>query len=890
MNPTPPKILTTLLSKCCNPALWESIEGDLMELFLMDLEKMGRRKAKVNYFFNALAFLRYHRLRKKQNSKTLNQMALIQNYMKVSFRDLKRNKLFTGINLFGLVSGITVSLLMLQYVLFETSFDNFNEDADRMYRVINDRYQNGELVQRGAITYPTIGPTMKEDFPEVESFTRMTFSTPNFIRFEEDVYRTEDYLIADQHFLTFFSYKMIKGNPEECLDAAFKIVLTESFAKKLIKDGEDVTRLIGEPIYFNFPKPFMISGIMEDLPQNSHLQFGFVTSYKSFIAIAGEGADKSWEWSDFYHYIKLKEGVDPQNLNNKLADFGKRYFKDGEVSGGEEVFSLQPLSEIHLDDTMEYEIATVTDGETVWLMLYIAIFIVFIAWINYINLNTSRAIQRAKEVGIRKSVGALKSQIIRQSFIETLLLNFIALILSIGVVLILQPFFNNLTGLELDLYIILEASIWGISYPLVLMFVFVVSLGLVALYPALLVTRFSTQDVLKGSFKLKGEIAWLRKGMVIFQFSLAVVLITATIAIAQQIEFMVNKDLGVNVDKTMVMYGPVMTDWDSTFINKVHHFKNDLNNLSGVQSTTMSSRVPGSNMGRIFRITSEADPEARNLTANYINVDHDFAELFDIEFMSGRDFSYTDHDTDGSKIKNVIINESAIELLKFNSAEEAIGKSINFYDKDWTIIGVIKNFHQESLRKKIEPVFLLPYYSTGNNITVKFASEVTPAMIEAVEKRYNQAFPGNYFDYIFLEDRIKSLYDDDVRVSKVSNVFAVLSIIIAMLGLYGLVMITLVRKTKEIGIRKVLGANLTQLLTLLSKEFFLLVLVAVLIGAPVSYLALMEWKQGFAYSINIGAGLIILSSLMLILISAITIGFQTKKITKNNPVDSLRWE
>lgn len=890
MKTAPPKLLTSLLSKCCNSVLWESIEGDLAELFFLDYKKKGKRRAQLNYFLNALAFLRYHRLRKRQHSKTLNNMALIQNYLKVSFRDLKRNKTFTSINLFGLIAGMTVSLLMLQYVLFETSFDDYNKDADRMYRVINDRYQNGELVQHGAITYPTIGPTMKADFPEIESYTRMTFSGSNFINYKEETYRTGDYLIADEYFFTFFDYEMIQGEKSECLDAAFKMVLTRRFAEKLIKKGEDVTDLIGRPIHFNYRSPFMVTGILENPPANSHLQFDFITSYMSFIEIAGEGADKSWEWSDFYHYIKLKDGVDKTSLDTKLADFGKRYFKEGEVSGGDEKFYLQPLKEIHLNDTMEYEIGVVSNGSTVWMMLYIAIFIVFIAWINYINLNTSRAIQRAKEVGIRKSVGAQKSQIIRQSFTETLLLNFIALVLSVGLVVLLQPIFNNLTGLDLSLSVIISSTIWDIPVPILLVVVLLISLAFVALYPALLVTRFSTQDVLKGSFKLKGEIAWLRKGMVIFQFSLAVILITATIAIARQIEFMVNQDLGVDVNNTMIVYGPVMTEWDSTFINKIDQFKKDLSTLSGVEIATISSRVPGSRMGRIFQITSEADPEARNLTSNFFNVDHEFSELYDVEFIAGRDFGFNDHDFDGGKVKNLVINESAVSLLKFDSPEEAIGRSVNFFNKDWTIIGIIKDFHQQSLHQKIEPIFLLPYYDTGNYFSVKFSSHVTPALVEAVEKRYDLYFPGNYFDYYFLEDEIGALYDNDVRVSRVSNVFAALSIIIAVLGLYGLVMITLVRKTKEIGIRKVLGANLGQLLSLLSKEFLLLVVIAVIVGAPISYFVLMEWKAGFAYSINIGAGLILLSSFLLILISAVTIGFQTKKITRNNPVESLRWE
>ncbi|MEO1255426.1 MAG: FtsX-like permease family protein, partial [Bacteroidota bacterium] len=533
----------------------------------------------------------------------------------------------------------------------------------------------------------------------------------------------------------------------------------------------------------------------------------------------------------------------------------------------------------HLNDGMEYEIGVVTDGDTVWLMLFIAIFIVIIAWINYINLSTSRAIQRAKEVGIRKSIGAQKVQIIWQSFIETLLINSIALILSIVLVFVIQPFFNNVTDLNLDFSIILLSTVWGIPFPILFIAILLIFLVFVAIYPALIVTQFNTQDILKGSFKLKGEIVWIRKGMVVFQFSIAVVLITITIAIAQQIEFMANQDLGVDVEKTMVVYGPVMTEFDSTFINRIDQFKKDLSSLSGIESATISSRVPGSDMGRIFQVTSQADPEAKNLTSNFINVDHEFTELYGVELISGRDFVFTDHNLDGDLVKNIVINESAVSLLKFDSPENAIGQSINFWNKDWTIIGVIKDFHQQSLHRKIEPILLIPYYDTGNDFSIKLTSQVTPEIIDAIEKRYDQYFPGNYFDYLFLEDEIESLYNEDIRLGRVSNVFAILSIIIAVLGLYGLVMITLVRKTKEIGIRKVLGASLNQLLTLVGKEFLFLVSIAVLIGAPISYLALMEWKAGYAYAIEIGVGLILVSSILLVIVSMITIGFQTSKIS-----------
>ncbi|MEQ9404489.1 MAG: ABC transporter permease [Cyclobacteriaceae bacterium] len=889
MRSSPPKLLKKLLSKFCNPTLWESIEGDLHELFLSDVERHSIRKAKLNYFLNAVAFLRYHRLRKTHNSKTLNNMALIKNYLKVSFRDLKRNKTFTGINLTGLIAGMTVSLLMLQYVLFETGFDRFHKDSDRIYRVINDRYQNGELIQHGTITYPVIGPTLKKDFPEIEAFTRLTYSGRAYLEFDNQLFLTNQFLIADEHFPSFFSFEMLEGVKATCLDDAYTIVLTKSYAEKLYSNDQDLNALIGKFIEFN-GNPLKITGIMADPPTDSHLQFELLISYKTFIERAGDGADNSWEWSDFYHYVRLKEGIDVASLDEKMADFGVRYFKQGEVSGGEEKFFLQPLSEAHLNNTMEYEIGQVTNGKIVWLMLSIAIFIIIIAWINYINLNTSRAIQRAKEVGIRKSIGALRGQVINQFLVETLTLNMIALIISLWLTWILQPSFNQLTGLDLSMLVLWNASVGQIPFPLFFAFVLLVSLFLVAIYPALLVTRFGTQDILKGSFKLKGEIVWLRKGLVIFQFCIAVVLITASITISRQIDFMLNQDLGVDIKNTMVIYGPSQSQWDSTFISKTDRLKNEISSLAGVHLVTWSSRVIGERMGRIFQIKSSADPEAANLTSNFFNTDHTFSELYGMQLMAGRDFLPEDHNFDGDLVKNIVINQSAVKLLKFKDERDAVGKTVYFWNKNWTIIGIVKDFHQRSLHSKIEPVVLIPYFDTSHHISIKLTSEPSESLVSSIEKKFKNVFPGNYFDYFFLEDQYLANYSDEMRMGKISTIFTFLSILIATLGLYGLIAITVIRKTKEIGMRKVLGASTGQLLGLLSKEFLLLVFLASLIGAPLSYFALSEWKAGFAYSEEISIGIVALSSIALVFVSMLTIVLQTQKISGNNPIKSLRYE
>ncbi len=815
-------------------------------------------------------------------------MILFKNYLKVSVRDLKRNKTFAAINLIGLVAGMTISLLMLQYVLFETSFDRFNDDSDRMYRVINDRYQNGELIQHGTITYPTIGPTMAADFPEIEAYTRMLPYFRNYAKKDNGQYLINNAIVADEHFLSFFSYTFIKGDPATGLDEVNELVITRSFAEKLLKKNEKLEDLIGQRIDL-FRRAFSITGVLEDPPLNSHLQFDALISYKTYIE-SNEDADNSWDWSDFYHYVKLKEGIDAADLDDKIADFGERYFKQGEVSGSEEKFYLQPLAEAHLDNTMEYEFGIVTNGRIVWLMLATAIFIIFIAWINYINLNTSRAIQRAKEVGIRKSIGALKSQIANQFFTETIFLNGIALLASTLLVLLLQPIFNELTGLELSLMILWTATIGIIPFPVLLLAGLFLSLVVISLYPTYIVTRFSTQDILKGSFKLKGEIVWLRKGLVIFQFCIAVILISASIIVSRQINYMVNQDLGFDMENTMVLYGPTQSQFDSVFFSRIEVFKQSASNLAGVRSATTSNRSFGSRMGRIFQIQSSSNPEAKNLTSNFISTDHEFLNVFGIELVEGRAMEASDHNVDGDKVKNILINQSALDLLKFNEASDAIGRSVDFWGKSWTIIGVVKDFHQLSLHEKIEPIIMLPYYATGHGFSIKLESEASEALISTIQNLYDETFPGNYFDYFFLEDRYNQQYTDDFRVGKISKVFTFLSILIAMLGLYGLVVMTLVKKTKEIGMRKVLGASLNQLLVLLSKDFMPLVLIAIAIGGPFSYFALTKWKSNFAYAQDINIGLILAASIVLILISVLTILFQTRKISRNNPVESLRCE
>lgn len=882
------RLANLLISRMCDPDLSESIFGDLEELYELD-QQQNPARANRKYLINALAFLRYRRLRKRKRSKTQNYMSLFTNYAKVSFRDLIRHRTYAVINLIGMISGLTVALLILQYVLFETGFDRFHQETDRIYRVVNSRYQHGTLVQHGTITYPTIGPTLHADFPEIESYTRMTLSSRTYISYEDELHLSYQYLSADEHFLNFFSFPLLHGDPNSALSSPYQVVLTESFAKRLLDSNEPVSEIMGKNIQIS-GRTCKVTGIMSDVPAQSHLQFDLVISYKTFIAIAGEGADNSWSWSDFYHYVKLKEGIQPEMMAEKLEAFGIRYFKEGEVSGGEERFSLQPLLEAHMDNSMEYEIGLTVDGEVVWTMLAIACFIVIVAWINYINLTSSRSLQRAKEIGIRRSVGASNKHVIAQFITETMLFNLVALGLSVICMILLQPFFDELTGIRLGIEVLWNSTVLGISFTWIFLMLFFLMTLLVALYPAWLITRFQAKDIAHGRFKWQGEARWLRKGLVVFQFALAVVLINAAFAVSRQVDFMINKDLGLDIQNAMVVYGPVMTQWDSTWISNIDRFKQEVSSISGVKLVSSTSRMAGNEMGRTFQLRNTSNPEAKDLTVNTIHVDHDFDEAFDLKIVAGRSLDYTDHNYDGNLVINLLINEAAVPYLGFESAETSIGRTLNFHGKNWTIVGVVNDFHQLSLHDEIEPIIFLPYMGTQHNFLIKLEGEPSEATMAKIHEVYDQMYPGNYYDYFFLKESYDRQYQADLRLGKISNIFTVLSIIMVILGLYGLLTMTLDRKVKEIGIRKVLGARIDHIILVLSKEFVGLMGMAILLGIPVSLYGISRWKEGFAYTTEFGMEWLLLSSVLVVLISFLPLLIQSRKIITNNPVESLRAE
>jgi putative ABC transport system permease protein len=889
----PPRLPIRLLRWFCPPELYEGIEGDLLEQFADDRRVLDRRKAGRKLMWNVLRFFRPGIILRNRFSFQIFDLIMIRNYIAIAYRNVLKNKTFSAINIFGLSIGLAACLLIIQFVSFELSYDKFHEKFGRIYRVTNDRFQNGELNQHGTITYPTIGPVMAKDYPEIEAYTRIMPGGNLNVRIGEKNYRDDVCLYADDHFLTLFSFPLLAGEKTTALSERFNAVLTEQTARRYFGvTGPDYNEVIGKVFYEGLnPQPLVVKAVCADLPVNSHLQFDILISYSSLISPENRGADDSWTWSDMYHYLLLKPGVDYKALESKFPEFSKRYFNGDKVSGSVEKFYLQPLSDAHLYSDYEYDLAERASGKAVWAMLIVALFILAIAWINYINLTTSRAIDRAKEVGLRKVMGAYRSQLIKQFIFESLLIAMIAFIVAFGFVQVFQSSFNQIVRTDLSF-----AKVFELVEPSTILWFAVLMTGCALLsgfYPAFVLSSYQPATVLKGKFDRSTRGKFLRKVLVIFQFTASATLITATLVVSRQLSYMNEADLGVQVDRIMVVQAPELMGWDSSFIARVESYKHALSQIDGVVSATTSNQVPASRLGRTFNVRLSSQPVEVRYTMSMMGVDYNFMDTYGVKLLAGRNFLPTDYSARFEDLHALILNRRATQLLGLAKPEDAVGKQILWGNKQlkyWDIIGVVDDYHQESLRNPKEAMVFRPIYSTYNPTSIRLRAQADQGVIAAIESTYKQFFPGNSFEYFFLKDVYSRQYRDDNRFGQVIRIFTVLAIIVSCLGLIGLSSYTATQRTKEIGIRKVMGASLSSIVSLLSVNFLKLVLVAAVLSLPIAYFSMDNWLSGYAYRITPDLLQFILPIAFVLSIAMITISFHVIKAASGNPADTLKHE
>ncbi len=872
----PPVWADRFLEWFCSQDYIDEVQGDLYEWFSLRVKKQGLRKARLLYILDVVRFIRSYRLKSPEElNQNSNNTAMIRNYLITSWRSLSKNKSFATINIAGLTVGMAAYLLISMYVRHENGYDQFLENKENIYRMGQNRYNQGVLSTQWAAGCSVVGSALKDNFPEVLEYVRMTPSNA-VVSYQDEVFREENAYYASETFFDVFSFKLIEGIDSTVLKDPYTMVISASTAKKYFGNENP----IGKTIRHNGARDFDITGVFADLPKNSHMNADMLFSFETYVDIVGEEARTQWNWDGFYNYIVLREGTDPKDFEAKIPAFVQAQIgEELEQTNHLVEFFLQPVTDIHLTSDYMMEFKPNGSKQSTNFLFIISIFIILIAWINYINLATAKSLDRSKEVGIRKVMGSLRGQLMTQFLVESFLLNMASLILAVLLVYISLPYFNVLSGRTLSFEFL---QLNNLSQFGLLLFLGTVLSGL---YPAFILSGFKPVSILKGKFKSSAKGNYLRKGLVIFQFFTSLVLMVGTATVFYQLDYMNNQDLGVNIDQTLVVRGPNVTD--SLYNDRLNYFKQSLISNSDISSITASTSVPGRqptwNAGGI-RLLSEAEGDGKQYRV--IGGDHDYFNAYELDLLTGRQFDknrVNDNET-------VLMNESATELMGFDNIESALSQEIFFWGDTFQIVGVVKDYHNESLKKSFEPLIFRLIPNASNFYSMKVSTSNMSRTIASIEEEWKLQFPGNPFDFFFLDDYFQEQYKAEVQFGKVFVLFAALATFIACLGLFGLASYITSQRTKEIGVRKVLGATLMNVLTLLTKDFALLIVVAVILAVPISWMIMSGWLDGFAYKINMEWWLFALPGLVLLIIALMTVSFQTIKSGLANPVDSLRHE
>ncbi len=810
---------------------------------------------------------------------------MLKNYLKIAFRSIVKDKEYTIINVFGLTIGIVAALFIWQYVSFEKSYDRFHANAERIYRLPIQFFSQNKLEVTDAMNYAPTGPTLKEELPEVEEFVRFSPEYGRVVLAVDDKkFEEERIFFADSTLFNVFDFKLLDGNKSSCLTKPGSIVLTKSVAERYFGPMNTwLESLVGKGIRFNNERLLMITGILDDVPKNSHIKFNALLPFASFTENRPDPSN-NWGWNDFYTYVQLKEGVSQAAFEAKIPDFIARHI-EFDTEGTYDKFVVQPLTDIHLHSKLSYESEANGDGKTVAFLGIIGLAILFIAWINYINLATARAEDRSKEVGVRKVVGATRQTLITQFLAEAFVLNLLAILTALLLIFLVGPFINNYLGKTLTLSVAsLPLGVW--IFPIILFG----GTFLSGLYPAFILSTFAPSQTLKGSTSRQKRGVWLRKGLVVFQYCVSVILIAGTISVYKQLRFMQNQDLGFTMDQTLVLHAPSVIDNDSVFQQRYNSFKNELRKYPIIESITSSSAIPGKSSldldlhGPFYLVGT---PEEKGANFMTMRVEENFTEAYGMEMVAGRNFSpEMKTDKDG-----LIINETALHLLGLNEPGEAIGKRVQYWDKETAIVGVVKDYHHKSLRNAIEPMMLRNNKGSHIYYSLKFSSDnraTTDQVIRDVRSCWERVYSNNPFNFFFLDDHYNEQYAADGQLAKISGLFSILTIFIACLGLFGLASYTVTVRAKEIGIRKVLGASMSSLVLLFTQDYTRLLLVAFVIGIPLSYYLCHQWLENFAFAFELTASIFLLPCVLVLSIALIAVSSQSLRAARSNPVEVLR--
>lgn len=800
---------------------------------------------------------------------------MIKHYLNLTIRNLLINKGYFFINLLGLTIGITSFILIILWIKTETSYDKFHKNAENIYRVDYRLYEEGILEQHSASGSAAIGREMKNMFPEVEKYTRF-YRSESLVKYGDKTFKEKNILFAQSSLFDIFSFPLVDGNPDTSILAINHAVITEETARRYFGNENP----IGKMITLDGRADFEVSGIAKSVPGNSHIKFDILVSYENLIKDS-KYWDNSWVNERVYSYVLLSPGADAKALEKKLPQIPEAFIgKSMKEAFYLLEYRLVSLTDIHLKSSVSNELEVNGSYRNIVSLGIIACLVLFIAFINYINLATSRSVERAHEVGIRKVAGASKTDLVFQLLTESVLLNLVSLLISLTGVLLLLPFFKQVmqSPLQID-YIIV-----------ILLFCFLLFSGslFTGLLPALYISRFAPGLVLKGK-KPTGStwISRIRNYLVVFQFTISVILIACTITIFRQVNFMRNHDLGFDIEGLIVLDGPRIITADSfeSYMNGVESFKNEITALSGVSSITGSSNVPGTEIkdSRVYGVPVEGRNTEKRIDVYYI--DNNFFKTYGLTVLAGENFNLSVNE----ESDKILLNESALTYYDFTDAESTPGKFLRGGNHKVVIKGVINDFNQQSLKEL--PVPIAFFNQPANKYyTIKARMEGIERLIPELEKIWNSHYPGNPFSYFFLDDYYNEQYSADERFSGLFLASSLLAIIIACLGLSGLTAYSITRRTKEIGIRKVTGARIIRILVLLNSDFVKWVVMAIVIAVPVSWFAMDKWLSNFAYRTELSWWIFALSGFIALGIAILTVSWQSWRAAARNPIDALRYE
>lgn len=809
---------------------------------------------------------------------------MISNYLKIAFRNLMKYKFISFINLFGLTVGLTCCLLILTYILNELSYDRYSKNANNIYRVTRT-FSNPETgiasLNLGTVA-PPFGPLLENDFKEIKKITRLLPNGRTPMRYEDKMFNEQNVFFADENLFDFFKVDVVKGNPAKALNDPFTVMLSETIAKKYFGSDEALNKMIRIDNNINLK----VTGVYKSFPSNAHLHPEILVSFNTLKDTAVYGEEQlrtNWGNNSFFTYLLVPDGFQPAKLEKQFPAFVDRHIDDGPQAKFKPSqwtsLQLQKLTDIHLYSHTDFEAEENGDIKRVYIFSAIALFILLIACINYMNLSTARSALRAREIGVRKVVGAQRKEIIAQFLSESVLVSFLALIIAVALTWISIPGLNKLSGQQLNVNALLS---WKIFIPVILV-PFVVG-TLSGIYPALFMSSFRPVMVLKGLFKAGGANISFRQVLVTLQFAISIILIISTAVVFQQLRYMQKKSLGFDREHIVTL------PYNNALGDRYEAFRNQLLANSNIKDLGRSSRIP---TGRLLdAMGSQIDRgdslAPTNADIKFVSADHDFVTTYGVKIVAGRNFS-RDFSTDTGSF---LINEAAVKVLGLKNNEEAIGKNFRYGGRNGQLIGVFNDFHFESMHQKIVPLVLLVPRSQNNYgaISIKISGKNIPSAIAQIENSWHKFLPEAPFQYTFLDENFDRLYQSELRQGTIFTVFACIAIFIACLGLFGLSAFAITQRIKEIGIRKVLGADVSTIVTLLSKDFMKLVLVAAVIAFPIAWYAMHNWLEDFAYRINIPWWIFILAGILAALVALVTISFQAIKAALANPVKSLRTE